>query len=144
MIAVDTNVLVHAHRAESEWHAAARACVAKLAGGDETWAIPWPCVHEFLAVVTHPRIFRPPTPLSKALRQVTFWLESPSLVMLGEADGYWGVLSSVVVESGVTGPRIHDARVAALCRLSGVDEIWSADRDFSRFAGLKVRNPLVG
>ncbi|MEO8585128.1 MAG: TA system VapC family ribonuclease toxin [Acidobacteriota bacterium] len=144
MIAVDTNILVHAHRAESEWHARAKARVAELAGSDETWAIPWPCVHEFLAVVTHPRIFRPPTPMERALQQVSFWMESPSLALLDEGSGYWDALSSLIRAGGVTGPRIHDARIAALCVLHGVKELWSADRDFGRFRGLKVRNPLVG
>jgi toxin-antitoxin system PIN domain toxin len=143
LIAVDTNVLVHAHRVESEWHAQAKARIVELAGSDETWAIPWPCVHEFLAVVTHPKIFRPPTPTERALQQVSFWMESPSLALLGEAPGYWDQLSSVVRAGGVAGPRIHDARIAALCFLHGVKELWSADRDFGRFRGLRVRNPLV-
>jgi toxin-antitoxin system PIN domain toxin len=144
VIAVDTNILVHAHRSDSEWHAAARECVAALAGADETWAIPWPCLHEFLAVATHPKIFRLPTPTARALEQVSFWLESPSLALFGEGAGYWGELSSVIRSSGVAGPRVHDARIAALCALHGVKELWSADRDFGRFPGLKVRNPLVG
>jgi toxin-antitoxin system PIN domain toxin len=144
VIAVDTNILVHAHRAESGWHTKAKARVAELAGSDETWAIPWPCVHEFLAVVTHPKIFNPPTPVARALQQVSFWLESPSLALLGEAPGYWDQLSSVILAGGVAGPRIHDARIAALCTMHGVKELWSADRDFSRFRKLRVRNPLVG
>ena len=70
-------------------------------------------------------------------------METPTLVLLGESVGYWDQLRSTVLESKVTGPRVHDARVAALCLHHGVDELWSADRDFGRFAGLKVRNPLV-
>jgi toxin-antitoxin system PIN domain toxin len=143
LIAVDTNILVHAHRSESEWHVPARKSIERLAGSDETWAIPWPCVHEFLAVVTHPKIFRPSTPMERALQQVSFWLESPSLALLGEAPGYWDELSSVIRAGGVAGPRIHDARIAALCSLHGVKELWSADRDFGRFRRLRVRNPLV-
>jgi uncharacterized protein len=144
LIAVDTNILVHAHRSESKGHEPARACIASLATSDETWAIPWPCVHEFLAVVTHPKVFNPPSPVGRALEQVCMWMESPSLVLLGEAIGYWETLSSVIVSSGVSGPRVHDARIAALCVLHGVKELWSADRDFGRFPDLRVRNPLVG
>lgn len=70
MIAVDTNILVYAHRAESEWHARAAAIIAELAEGRVGWAIPWPCLHEFIGIVTHPRIFDPPTPLPRALAQV--------------------------------------------------------------------------
>ena len=56
MIALDTNLLVYAHRRDSEWHAEATAAVRELAEGPAPWAIPWPCLHEFLAIVTHPRI----------------------------------------------------------------------------------------
>lgn len=144
MIALDTNVLVHAHRAESKGHQAARTGIANLASSDEPWAIPWPCVHEFLAVVTHPKVFNPPTPVERALEQVSIWMESPSLVLLAEEAGYWERFSSAILTGDVSGPRVHDARIAALCVLHGVKELWSADRDFGRFPALKVRNPLVG
>lgn len=143
MIAVDTNILVYAHREDNEWHAPAAKRVAGLAEGRSGWAIPWPCIHEFLAIVTHPRIFRPPTPVNAALDQVEAWLESPSLVLISEAGGYWAGLRAALEAGRVAGPAVHDARVAALCRQHGVRELWSADRDFSRFRGLKVVNPLV-
>ena len=143
MIAVDTNVLVYAHRQDAPLHLRAAERLAQLAEGRGSWAIPWPCVHEFVAIVTHPRIFTPPTPLARALDQVDAWLESPSLVLLGEADGYWPALKDLVVRGRVTGPKVHDARIAALCRLHGVRELWSADRDFSRFPKITVVNPLV-
>lgn len=143
MIAVDTNILVYAHRLDSEWHKSAYRLVASLAEAAAPWAIPWPCIHEFLAVVTHPRIYRPPTPLSKALGQVEIWLESPSLRTIGELKGHWKELRELVEAGRVAGGAIHDARVAAICREHGVREIWSADRDFGRLAGVTVRNPLV-
>ena len=61
MIAVDSNILVYAHRADSEWHAPAAAAMKSLAEGRGPWAIPWPCVHEFLAIVTNPRVYDPPS-----------------------------------------------------------------------------------
>lgn len=142
MIAVDTNVLVYSHREDSPWHEAAYSRVAELAEGRGPWAIPWPCLHEFLAIVTHPRVYRPPTPLHLAIDQMAAWLESPSLVLLAESDGYWDVLRSSLQAGQVTGPQVHDARVAALCRHHGVRELWSVDRDFSRFPEVSVRNPL--
>lgn len=144
MIAVDTNILVYAHREDAHWHDAAATRITELAEGRSSWAIPWPCLHEFLAIVTHPRIFAPPTPLSSALEQVEAWLESPSLVLLAESDGYWPELRLALQEGRITGPQVHDGRVAALCRLHGVRELWTADRDFGRFPALTVRNPLVG
>jgi len=79
MIAIDTNILVYAHREDSEWHDAAHARVVELAEGRVPWAIPWPCIHEFLAIVTHPKIYAPPTPLAAAIDQVEAWLEAPTL-----------------------------------------------------------------
>ena len=144
MIAVDSNVLVYAHREDSPWHGAAYAHISQLAQGRAPWAIPWPCVHEFLAIVTHARIYVPPTPLDVAVDQVEAWMESPSLVLLSESENYWHELRSVVQTGRVSGPQVHDARVAALCHQHGVTELWTADRDFGRFPGLQVRNPLVG
>jgi toxin-antitoxin system PIN domain toxin len=143
MRAVDTNLLVYAHRADSSWHDAARPLIADLAEGVAAWAIPWPCIHEFLAIVTHPRIYRPPTPAPAAVAQVDAWMESPSLVLLGEAAGHWQELRALVLAGRADGPRVHDARVAALCVSHGVREFWSADRDFGRFPGVVVVNPLV-
>jgi toxin-antitoxin system PIN domain toxin len=143
VIAVDTNILVYSVREDSPWHRAALSCVRRLAEGHSEWAIAWICVHEFVAVVTHPRIYRPPTPLDDALRQVDYWIESPTLRMLGEPEEYWGVARPLLAASKAIGPLVHDARVAAICRVSGVTEIWTADRDYSRFPGLAVRNPLV-
>ena len=144
MIAVDSNLLVYAHREDSPWHDAAYARIGELAEGQAPWAIPWPCIHEFLAIVSHARIYAPPTPLEKAVDQVEAWMESPTLVLLSESDGYWRELRALLEAGRVSGPQVHDARVAALCRQHGVSELWTADRDFGRFPGLTVRNPLVG
>ena len=144
MIAIDTNVLVYAHREDSPWHDAASARIAELAEARAPWAIPWPCLHEFLAIVTHPRIYAPPTPLAGAIDQVEAWLEAPTLVLLSEGEGYWAVLRQAVETGRVAGPQVHDARVAALCRLHGIRELWTADRDFGRFPELITRNPLLG
>ena len=144
MIAVDSNVLVYAHRTATPDHVAADTCIRTLIDSGEPWAIPWPCVHEFLGVVTHPRIWTPPSTRSQALAQIAGWQSSGTLALLAESAGYWEIFAEIVEQGDVAGPRIHDARIAALCRLHGVRELWSADRDFSRFPSLKVRNPLVG
>jgi toxin-antitoxin system PIN domain toxin len=144
VIAVDTNILIYAHREDSPFHDPAFRRIAELAEGPANWAIPWPCLHEFLAIVTHPRIYAPPTPLDLAIDQVAAWLESPTLVLLAESADHWPRLQELLTGGRVVGPQVHDARVAALCRQHGVRELWSADRDFSRFAGTTVTNPLVG
>lgn len=144
MIAVDTNILIYAHREDSPFHEGASKRMEELAAGAATWAIPWPCLHEFLAIVTHPRIYAPPSPLGRALDQIDAWLESPTLVTLTESTGYLSALRALLVAGRVTGGRVHDGRIAALCRHHGVRELWSADRDFGRFSGLSVVNPLIG
>ena len=143
MIAIDTNILVYAHRRDSEWHEKASPVVAEIAEGAASWGIAWPCLHEFLAVVTHPRIYKPPTPLSKAIEQVEIWMESPSLHLLQELHGHWQALKGILTSGRIAGGAVHDARIAAIYQENGVREIWSADRDFGRIAGIVIRNPLI-
>jgi len=144
VIALDTNILVYAHREEATWHEAAYAGLVALAEGRAPWAIPWPCVHEFLAIVTHPRIYAPSTPLRAAIDQVEAWLEAPTLILTAESHGHWIELRSTLETPRVAGPQqVHDARIAALCAQHAVRELWSSDRDFSRLPGLAVVNPLI-
>jgi hypothetical protein len=142
VIAFDTNILVYAHRRDSSFHGRAAACVRSWAEGPAAWAIPWPCVHEFLAIVTNRRIFKSPTPLPDALAQVEAWRQSPTLRLLAEDDGYWAALAKLLASSRVVAAKVHDARIAALAIHHGIRELFSADRDFSRMAPLVVRNPL--
>ena len=144
MIAIDTNLLIYAHRRDTRQHEASAAALRTLAEGTGAWAIPWPCIHEFLAVATNARMWKAASTALEAVRQVQAWRTSESLVFLAETDGYWEVLGEILATSRVAGPTTHDARIAALCRLHGVRELWTADRDFSRFPGLTVRNPLTG
>jgi uncharacterized protein len=144
MIAVDTNILVYSVREDSPWHKAALACIRNLAEGASPWAIPWPCIHEYIAVITHPRIYKPPTPLRDALLQVDYWIESPGLRLLGEGLSYWDQLKDILSAGKSIGPIVHDAHVAAICIAHGVREIWTADRDFARFKEIRSKNPLPG
>ena len=144
MIAVDTNILVYAHRADSPFHDRARLTLESLAVGRRTWAIPWPCAHEFFAVVTHPRIYKTATPASTAFAQLRALQTLSNLLFLAETDDHLQHLESLALAAKVEGGAIHDARIAAICRSHGVAELWSADRDFSRFPSLVVRNPLIG
>ena len=144
MIATDTNILVYAHRADSEWHEQARSQIASLAEGRVNWGLPWPCLHQFLAIVTHPRIYDPPSTIEQAIDQVDAWLESPVVELLNESDLHWQTLQELLRSGRVKGPMVHDARIAALCTARGVTEFWTADRDFSRFPTLRTRNPLQG
>lgn len=143
MIAVDTNILVYAHREDSPKHLIANKIITQLAESTQTWAITSPSLHEFLATVTHPKIYKPATPLSLALEQINCWLESPNLVVLHESIGYWQTFQTLITQAKTTGAQIHDARIAALCLHHGVTELITADRDFLKFKSLQVRNPFI-
>jgi toxin-antitoxin system PIN domain toxin len=143
VIALDTNILIYAHRAESTFNAPAMSCLRALAEGGTPWLIPWPCLHEFLVVVTHRRVFPVPTPLEIALAQVDLWLESPSLLVRGESERHWETLRTICVGSKPVGPLFHDARIAAICLDHGASVLWTADRDFARFPAIRAENPLV-
>lgn len=143
MIAIDSNILIYAHRKDSPFHEAADRELTKLVEAGGTWAIPWPCLHEFLVIVTHPRIYDPPTPLEEALLQADCWSESPRLEMIGERADYWPVIRQLLQKGKITGPLIHDAKIIAICQQNGVKTLWSADRDFTRVAGIEIVNPLL-
>ena len=143
MIAVDTNILVYAHVTRSPWNERAFAALADLASSGARWAIPVHCLHEFFAIVTHPKIYKPASTAAVAADQIDAWLESPSLTILSEDTASWPILRSLITEAKVIGPAIYDARIAASCLQHGVSELWSSDRDFTKYPNLRVRNPLV-
>jgi len=103
-----TNVQVYAHREDSDFHNQAATVLQELADGDGRWSIPWPCLHEFLAITKHPGIFARPTPLSLALHS---WLESPRCEMIGEDSGYYDVLKDVATKAKIAGAMIPDAQM---------------------------------
>lgn len=143
MIALDTNIIVYAHRAETEHHAKAARLIRGLAEGDSPWALPWPCVYEFLRVVTHPRVFDPPSSIEEAVETIEALLDSPSVHLLGEGPAHRGLLRRMVLDGQARGNLVHDAHLAALAVEHGVTEFLSADGDFARFRALRVRNPFT-
>lgn len=142
MIALDTNVLVAAHRPDSDFHEPAKRALTELAGSRAAWCIPWPCVHEFIRVVTG-NVFRVPTPIELACEMFRELQETSSLSLIAESPSHLSLLQRIAVAGKVQGAVIHDARIAAICIAHGVRELWTADRDFSRFPELKTRNPLI-
>lgn len=143
MIALDTNLLVYARREELPQHPRAVEILRELAGGQRPWALAWPCVYEFLRVVTHPRVFTPPTDLHVAVEDLESLLACPSLRLLGEGPTHAAHLRRMVLGGDASGNLAHDAHIAALVREHGVDELWTLDRDFARFPGIRTRNPLA-
>jgi toxin-antitoxin system PIN domain toxin len=139
--AVDTNILVYSEIISSSHHVAARSLLTQLAEGSVPWAIPWPCIYEFLRVVTHPRVFSPPVPIAIALQDLDQILMSPTLVLLSETERHADVMKIVLKDAGVTGNLLHDAHIAALCVEHGISELVTGDRDFKRFP-IRVFNPF--
>ncbi len=138
MKAIDTNVLVYARRVELPKHARAVALLHELAEGQAPWGIPVFCVGEFLRVVTHRRVFNPPTPLEEALSAIDALLESPTVRLLVPGERYWTLLTDVASRAQTTGNLVFDAQIAAVCLEHGVEALVSEGRDFTRFQGLKV------
>jgi toxin-antitoxin system PIN domain toxin len=141
--ALDTNVLVFAEIRTSPHHERALAVLREMSEGAVAWALPWPCVYEFLRVVTHPRVYHPPVPIDVALQDLDAILASPSLMLLSETPRHAEVMNAVVRDSGVTGNLIHDAHIAALCLEHGISELVTGDRDFRRFSALRVFDPFA-
>jgi uncharacterized protein len=138
MIAVDTNVLVAAHRSDAVRHQQALAWIRSLAQGREPWAIPVFCLGEFVRVVTHRRVFDPPSTIAQAVEAVDALLESPSLRVLMPSAGHWPLLRASIVAGNAAGNLVFDAQIAALCREHGVERLLSEDRDFRRFPALNL------
>lgn len=143
MIAVDTQLLVYAHRGELPSHAAALRALRDLASSGEPWAILWPCVHEFLSIVTRRGIFDPPSTLTDGFTALDRWRHSPGLRFIGEGVDHYDQLRQILERGSAIGALVHDARIAAICLSHGVQALWTVDRDFSRFPALKTHNPLV-
>lgn len=143
MIAADTNLLVHAHQREASLHSKAREAIRGLAESPVPWAVCLHCFVEFYGVVTHPKLWKLPSTPEQALDQIAAWRESPSLRILCDSPGVLDKLAELAVSGRVRGAMIHDARIAASCLVAGVGELWTVDRDFSRFPTIKTRNPLT-
>ena len=138
MIAVDTNILVYGHREEFPLHKKALGKIRELAESSEPWALPIFCLAEFLRIVTHPRLFNPPSSLEIALEVLNNLLESPSLILLKPGHNFWAFLNDIVVQADARGNLVFDAQIVALCKEYGVKDLLSQDRDFTRFKDITL------
>lgn len=139
MIAVDTNILVYAHRAKAPQHAAALAALRSLAEGPAPWALPVFVVGEFLRVATHRVILEPPGDEAEAAAVIDGLLASPGARLLTPGERYWEILRRLVTRHGVRGNLVYDAAIAAVCLEWGVTEILTEDRGFARFPEITAR-----
>lgn len=143
MIALDTNILVHAHRRGTVHHEQALGLLAALAEGPAPYALFWPSLYEFLRVVTHHRVFDPPSTTAEALEAIQDFLAPPVVRVVSETSRHPVLLARVLEESRVTGNLIHDAHLVALGLEHGVHELLTLDGDFARFPQVTSRNPFL-
>ena len=138
MIAVDTNVLVYAHRAETDLHATAIRHLTELCEGNRPWALPAPCLSEYFRVVTHPKVFNPPSALAEALGFAKSVTNAPACRLLKPGKHYLDHFFSIMQEADARGNLVFDAQIVALCREHGVSRVLTNDRDFERFGAISV------
>ncbi len=143
MKAVDTNILVYAFHADFPQHTLARQALARLISQGEAWGIPSPCLHEFLATVTRKQYLSNPATMVESLEFLRTLRDSYGCFVLDESIRHLDTLETILRTSGVAGAKVHDARIAAICRDHAVQELWTADRDFGYFPWLNTVNPLV-
>jgi hypothetical protein len=143
VVALDTNILVHAHRRGTAHHEPALALLAALGESPAPYALFWPSLYEFLRVVTHHRVFDPPSTTAEALEAIRDFLAPPVVRVLSETARHPALLDTVLAESRATGNLVHDAHLVALALEHGVHEILTLDGDFARFPQLASRNPFL-
>jgi toxin-antitoxin system PIN domain toxin len=133
VIAIDTNVLVYAHREEYPLHDKAKARIVSLATGAAPWGVPVFCLAEFVRVVTHRRVLNPPSSLQQALAFIDRLGGSESYRVLLPDGDFWTDLRAVLSTAQARGNLAFDAQIAALCLREGA-HLLTSDRDFSRFS----------
>lgn len=141
MIILDANVLLYAYHPASERHERCRAWLEKTLNGSEQVGLPWQTLLAFIRIATHPRVFQRPLRAADAIEIVEEWLACPPVILVGPADHYWPLLKQQLIDAQVSGPLVTDAALASLAIEQGAT-LCTTDRDFARFRGLKLLNPL--
>jgi toxin-antitoxin system PIN domain toxin len=141
MLLPDVNVLIYAHREDAERHREYRRWLEELLAGPGAFGISELVLSSFVRVVTHPRVFKVPTPLDRALQFAAAIRERPTCVRLAPGGRHWQIFQELCRDTEARGNLIADAYLAALAIESGSEWI-TTDRDFARFRGLRQRHPL--
>ncbi len=142
MILPDVNVLVYAYREDASRHRAYREWLEETVNGDEAYGLSDLVLSGFLRVVTHGRVFSPPSPIGHALEFAGALRDHPHCVRVTAGPRHWEIFARLCREVGVKGNLVPDAYLAALAIESGSEWI-TTDRDYSRFPGLRWRHPLA-
>ena len=143
MFLVDANVLLHAYHPRSDDHDVCRRWLEDAFSGSVPVHLAWISILAFLRISTSARVFERPLGMAEARAIVASWLAAPAVSVLESGERYWEVLSKLLVNSQVSGALVTDAALAALALEHGLT-VCTTDRDFTRFAGLRVLNPTEG
>jgi toxin-antitoxin system PIN domain toxin len=141
MIIPDANVLLHAHHAGAPQHERARRWVEAAFIGSDPVRLPWQTISAFMRIATHAKVFAHPFTMPEVIEIVRGWLGAPAVAVIEPGDRYWDIFSRLLVDSQVSGALAVDAALAALAMEFGATLVTS-DRDFRRFDGLKIFDPL--
>ena len=138
---IDVNVLVYAFRQDAPDHKMYAEWLRALVNGREAFGVSDLVLSGFLRIVTHSRVFTPPTPVAPALAFAHAIRAVPQAMAVSPGPRHWDIFTQVCRESGAKGNLVPDAWLAALAIESG-SELVTTDRDFARFSGLRWRHPL--
>ena len=142
MIVLDVNLLLYAYDAASPDHRKARKWIEEVFSGDESIGLPWQTLTAFIRILTHPGLLGERFSMRQALAIVDQWVDTPHVQTLTPGERHWPLFRDMLVNGDVRGKVTTDAALAALTiEYAGV--LYTADRDFARFPGLRWVNPLV-
>jgi uncharacterized protein len=141
-VTIDANVLVYASNEADAAHQPARALVDRLAAGPDIVYLFWPAVMGYLRIVTHAAILPRPLKFASAVANVTALLELPHVRAPGESEGFWNVFRRTAGRH-IRANTVPDAHLAALMRDHGVGTIYTRDRDFRHFDGIRAIDPFA-
>jgi len=141
MLLIDVNVLVYAHHQDSKEHGAHRAWLEGIVSSNQAFGMSDLVLSSFLRIVTHPRIFDPPSDMAIALAFVEVLRSQPNCVRVEPGERHWDIFTDLCRTTGAKGNLVPDAYLAALAIESGSEWV-TTDRDFSRFPGLRWRHPF--
>jgi uncharacterized protein len=142
MIAIDTNLLIYAHRSALPEHRAARRAIERASLDPRGWGIPFPCIAEFWSVVTHPESQGGGSPPAKARQFLGALVLEAGARVWTPHEGSWERVAKLAEDLNVRGPRIFDLQIAMIAFENGATEIWTHDRNFLAFPGLTILDPL--
>lgn len=142
MILIDANLLLYAHNTEALQYEAARQWLTAALSRPEPIRLAWTSMLAFLRLSTDIRVFPQPKSMTEASAIVEEWLARPNIDILQPTERHWPILQDLLLVGQVRGPLVSDAHLAALAIEHGAT-LYTTDRDFARFPGLKWTNPIA-